>query len=190
MQKHKTIMLDLESYNKLLSAKDAASRKSGRNLSFNAFILELVSRKLDFLDIDDSLRRYLIRLAARLASISHIDGVLLFGSVAKGSYKENSDIDILILTKDGGGYHEVMKVINSLRVEADGLSDKGLPSLVCPILIGMQDTKRFRPLYLDLADYGIILYERESALTDFINSVSRTKHERTFENGVEVLTWQ
>lgn len=190
MQKYKTIMLDLESYAKLSNAKDELSKRTGRSISFNEFILELVSKRLEFLEADDSLRQFLAKLSSRLGSIGCVEGVLLFGSVAKGSYRGDSDIDILVLTKDGSGYREIMGALKGMRSDVEALSEKGLPHLVCPVVLGIDDTKQFKPIYLDMSDHGIILYERGAVLTNFLRSISGIRHRRTLVDGVEVLTWQ
>ncbi len=190
MQEHKTIMLDLKSYRKLSIARDVAGRRRGRGLSFNAFILELVSRKIDFLDIDDQLKRFLMGLSGRLSTLGYVKGIMLFGSVAKGSCNGNSDIDLLVVTKDGSGYPGIAKVIDGTRADAMALSDRDLPHLVCPVVMGADNMGGIKPIYFDLADYGIVLYERESVLTDFVDRVSGIRHKRSNVDGVEVLTWQ
>lgn len=189
--KYKTIMLNLNSYSRLASAKDTLSKRLGIGISFNDLILELVSSRLEFLDINDELKGYIGRFVDRIKGLDYVLGALLYGSAAKGAYNEYSDIDVLVLTKQTGKGHlaELMSIAASMKEDAGKLMDKGLPSLISPILLSVEDLKTFRPFYLDVADYGVVLYEKEYVLSDFIYKIKKIRHKRELINNAEVLTW-
>ena len=48
--------------------------------------------------------------------------ILLFGSIAKGKYKNNSDIDILILIDDNKSVSELRKLRHELEDDIDNLN--------------------------------------------------------------------
>jgi predicted nucleotidyltransferase len=189
--KYKTIMLDIESYSKLASARDKVRKRLGKKLSFNETILALVSGQLEFAEIDDALKDFITRFVENVADLDFVIGAVLFGSVAKGTYNRYSDIDILLLVKSKNREtaNKILSKITEMRKESYSLMDKDLPSLINPVIIEVNDMEEFRPFYLDVADYGIILYERGRRLSKFIYALKRMKHVRENVHGLEVLTW-
>ncbi|MEM3572359.1 MAG: nucleotidyltransferase domain-containing protein [Candidatus Micrarchaeaceae archaeon] len=181
----------MDSYAKLARIREALRKKSGLKLSFRDVILELINERLESAQIDDRLRRFIERVVAALAAIEGIEGVLLFGSVAKGTYNEYSDIDLLVVVKHKNRktIEKIFSAVSSLDEESKELMNLGLPSLVSPIILDEDEIKVFRPFYFDLADYGLVLYERGRVLSDFIRSMKWTTHRREVVNGVEVVTW-
>ena len=188
---YKTIMLGAKSYAKLASAKEAMRKKSGLKLSFDDLISDLVGRKLELAPIDDRLKRYIEKAALQISNIEGVAGILLFGSVAKGTYNRHSDIDIAVITsgKKWNALRGVLDASKSMQKEGYELMDSGFPSLISPVVLDLKDTKSFRPFYFDLADFGIILYERGKVLTDFVDSIRWKSHRREVVGGAEVVTW-
>ncbi|MEM3190724.1 MAG: hypothetical protein QW292_01165 [Candidatus Parvarchaeota archaeon] len=39
-----------------------------------------------------------------------------------------------------------------------------MPSFISPLIVTKQDIKIFRPIYLDIADYGIELFDKDGSL--------------------------
>lgn len=189
--KYKTVMLDMESYAKLSDAKRALRKKSGLKISFRDLILDLIGRRLDFAPVDDRLKIYIERFVAEMSRLESMEGILLFGSVAKCTYNEYSDIDIVVLVRHGkvNAIRKALTAVKSMKKEGGKLMELGLPSLINPIVLDLDDIKAFRSFYFDFADYGIILYERGAVLSDFIYSLKWKRHKREFVNNVEVLTW-
>lgn len=190
--KYKSVMLDINGYSKLAEAKTMLSRKMGVSLSFNDLVLELVSRRFEFLNVDASLKNYITKFADRIKCLDYVFGAILFGSVARETFTENSDIDILILTERdmNNKFSRLMDITRSLKEDERALMEKGLPSLITPIFLNIEDTKIFRPIYFDIVDYGIILFEKGNFLSDFMSTIRKVKHKRELINNVEVLTWR
>ena len=109
----------------------------------------------------------------------------------KEKYNKNSDIDLAIFTKSRklDILESVMAIKGSLGSEAISLMKAGLPHSLSPIALDRGDAKAFKPFYFDLADYGIILYEKADSVSKFIDSVKWKKHRREVVKGVEVITW-
>ncbi len=189
--RYKTIMLDTNSYAKLASAKEAMRRKSGLKLSFEDLILDLIGRRLELSPIDGRLKRYIEKAAFEISELDGIDGILLFGSVAKGTYNKDSDIDLAIFTKSKklDVLEKVMSIKGALSNEAISLMKLSVPHSLSPIVLDREDAKTFKPFYFDLADYGIILYEKANAVSKFIDSMKWKKHRREVVKGAEVITW-
>ena len=189
--RYKTVMLDLESYAKLLDAKRAMRKKSGLKISFRDLILDLVGRRLDFAPIDEKLKIYIEGFIAKIGRLENVEGAILFGSVAKGTYNEYSDIDIVIFVNQDKAdvMRKALDIAKGMKGEGEKLMEMGLPSLINLVVLDAKDMKAFRPFYFDFADYGIILYERGVALSNFVYSLKWRKHKRELIDNVEVLTW-
>ena len=91
------------------------------------------------------------------------DKIILFGSRARGDYKEDSDYDILVLKK-GVKPEERRKLETRLSIS---LFQSGLYS-VCDIDVIVQDTGRFEELkdrwdlvYYDIHNEGVVIYENK-----------------------------
>lgn len=184
-------MLDIGSYAKLSEAKKALRKRSGLKLSFSDIITDLIIKRLEFLRVEEELKAYLRTFVAKMSAVPEVEGVLLFGSLAKGSYNQYSDIDILLVV-DGKRWEVFEKATSKGKIlgeERGRLMELGLPSLISPIVLDENDLKEFRPFYFDFADFGVILFERNNVLSDFIYSIRRIKHKRQIVNNVEVVTW-
>ena len=83
-----------------------------------------------------------------------------------------------------------MDIVARLSEDESELMKKGLPSFISPVLLSVDELRKFRPFYLDLADYGVILYERDHFLSDFIYETKRIRHKRELINNTEVLLWK
>lgn len=190
---HKTVMLDAGSYARLAHAKAELRRRSGLKISFNDVINELVGRNIESLSIDNMLKRYITEFAEKAGSLEYVLGVLLYGSVARNTFGKYSDIDVMVMTKTHSWkqYEELRAIASELeKRHGASLFGRGLPSLISFVILDVDDLKKFRPFHLDLADYGVVLYERGGALRDFIYAMEGIKHWREHINGAEVLRWK
>ncbi|MFQ6106354.1 MAG: nucleotidyltransferase domain-containing protein [Thermoplasmata archaeon] len=119
----------------------------------------------------DLFRPYLKRFAGELVRRFDVTGVLLFGSVARGDWSRDSDIDLLVILEEG---REALKVITALRAELRSSPEykecvsKDHYPVVQVYPIARSDARRFRRMYLDALTEGIILFERDSFLSDLI----------------------
>ncbi len=89
------------------------------------------------------------------------DKIILFGSRARGDYKEDSDYDILVL-KEGVRPEEKGKIETNIRL---ALLDVKLP--VIDIDVVVQSGERFKTLrnvrftiYHEIGQEGVILYDK------------------------------
>ena len=190
--KYKTIMLSLSGYARLARAKKVFSDRIGLELSFNEFVSEMLCNNIEFLDIDDKLKSYIAGFVDKVSLLDGVRGVLIFGSIPKGTYNENSDIDLLVVVKSGsnGMLGKIDEIAYSMHKEGTALMSANLPSLINPIVINEKNLMAFRPLYFDIADYGVVLYEKGHVLTDMIYAFKKRKHSRQVVDNMEVLTWE
>ena len=191
---YKTLLVNVKAYSKISKAKEMLSKRLGQGLSFSDVINETLGKSAEFLDTDESLGVYVKTVAEMLGKIESVLGVMLFGSVAKGAYKQYSDIDVFIVI---GGEEDKSAMLRHLykiqkNLEDDGMSlfREALPSSISPLIRRREELDNFLPIYLDLLDYGIVLYDYKSTLANFLNKIRKIKHEREYTQYGEVVRWQ
>lgn len=122
-------------------------------------------------------RAYVRRFCEKLLEWhgDNLIGLLLFGSVARGDWDKDSDIDLLIvLRKLQKSKRDTLREIIELRRELRGSQEykdcvsMGYYPTVEAYPLEMEEAKRFRRMYLDALTEGIVIFERESFLTELI----------------------
>ena len=192
MQERKPIMLNTEIYINLRRFIESYSKKTDRSYSFSDAI-EFLLRKPSFIyTVDENLRDYILAFVSKITRHENILGVLLFGSVAKGTHSRNSDIDIMIIS--ASGFLETLREISACLQELDSLHvelllRKGLLMNIAPLIITQTSLNEFNPIYFDFADYGIPLFDRNMILEKFLIDIEKIPHERRPYADGEILEW-
>lgn len=99
--------------------------------------------------------------------------ICLFGSVARGEAKPDSDIDILVVAEDlpedigmrikeTNYIHEYLKKSEAYNL----LRKSNIGGLISDIFFTPEEIKRHPPILLDIIDDGIILYDKNSFLSN------------------------
>jgi predicted nucleotidyltransferase len=88
--------------------------------------------------------------------------VVVFGSVARGVPRADSDIDLLVVCKEFplgrlGRQSLFMEVERLLNLEP--LYSKGYYPSFSPILKTVEEARRLSPVYLDMVDDAFVLYD-------------------------------
>jgi len=112
-------------------------------------------------------RKLLMRFKDELISL------VLFGSVARGTAREESDIDILIILKDApNSYYERLKPV--IDIELEMRKDvEGMPPILSSIILTLDEAKQNRNIFLDMIDHSVILYDTNDF---FKNRLSELKN--------------
>ena len=107
--------------------------------------------------------------------------VVLFGSVARGEAGEDSDIDILVLVKDGQGLDLLDRIVG-ISVEAD-LEAGEYRTHLSPLAYGLEEFNERQnvvPFFWNIEKDGVIIYDTEDAARrvdmaeEFIKTVETT----------------
>lgn len=110
--------------------------------------------------------------------------VVLFGSVARGEAGEGSDIDLLVVAKDfgtsGSRFVVFNKIEGELRKTKDyyELKEKKLGTLISPVPLTPDEIKKNPPILLDLVTDGMILYDKDNFMRDWITNLKRRLEEK------------
>ena len=111
--------------------------------------------------------------------------LVLYGSYARGDFREDSDIDLIIVLSDIEDRYAV-------HLELDRVEELLAPILKCfnlhgysptlsPIVLSRDQAKITRPLYLDIVFDAKILYDKD----DFISSIFERLRRRLEEYGAK-----
>ena len=112
--------------------------------------------------------------------------VVLFGSVARGDNRKDSDVDLLIVVKN----LPKDSMLKRIRLFEEKVEDKlnleqywkeGYYISLSPILKTPEEAERFSPLYLDMTQDAVILYDKDG----FFKGVLDKLRERLKELGAE-----
>ena len=112
--------------------------------------------------------------------------VVLFGSVARGDNRNDSDVDLLVVIKD----LPKDSILKRIRIFESKVEDKleiekywkiGYYISLSPILKTPEEAEKFSPLYLDMVYDAVILYDKDNF---FANVLKRLK-EKLDELGAE-----
>ncbi|BDR93463.1 nucleotidyltransferase domain-containing protein [Vulcanisaeta souniana] len=104
--------------------------------------------------------------------------LVIYGSVARGNQRKDSDIDMLVIfEKLPKPMSDRIKIFERAEDEVqsllDELLDKGYAITLSPLIKTREEAKRFSPLYLDMTEDAVIVYDKdgffEEVLTRIIN---------------------
>ncbi|MGC8561578.1 MAG: nucleotidyltransferase domain-containing protein [Thermoplasmata archaeon] len=191
MGKFKQTLLTEEAYSQLKEAKELIEKSTGRKSSFTEAIRQTVGKQLAMAKMDTDVKNYIKAFVDRIMDNKHTLGIILFGSVSKADYSRFSDIDLAIITDSS--ILNYMDYLNREIREIDSYQDKiiqkGLSLYINPLIIRKDDMKNLNPIYFDIADDGIVLFERKNEVTSFFESLARIKHKKINTRGGEILVW-
>jgi len=130
------------------------------------------------------LRKLLDRTLEKLGD--NLISFVVFGSVARGEAKRDSDIDILIVARDlpRSRFRRqdlFMEIEEAVEPDVEELRKKGYNTDFSPILKTVEEASRTSPLYLDMVEDAVILFDRDS----FFEGVLKRLKRRLEELGAE-----
>ena len=162
------------------------------SLTFSELLEEIIRKPLGILLIDTTLREALESLVKYLSQDESVLGVILFGSVVKGPSHANSDVDLFILARDAGSitFDYIERSIRKTEIEFfDRLVGGKLPVHFAPFICRLEEGDYVRPIFFDIADSGMIIFDRNSTASKFVDKYLSLPHNRKYTENGEVLTW-
>ncbi|MEM3465980.1 MAG: nucleotidyltransferase domain-containing protein [Candidatus Jordarchaeales archaeon] len=117
---------------------------------------------------------------------SDLVSVVVYGSVARGEARRDSDVDLLIVLKGmpKGVFKRqelFMEVEEKLGENLDRLEELGYHVEFSPVIKTPEEARVFSPLYLDMVEDAVILFDRDG----FFDGVLRRLRGRLQELGAE-----
>lgn len=91
--------------------------------------------------------------------------VVVYGSVARGEAKRDSDVDLLIVARNlprsrFARQDLFIEVEEKLEEILKRLEEEGYRVDFSPILLTPEEAARIRPLYLDMVEDAVVLYDK------------------------------
>lgn len=100
--------------------------------------------------------------------------VVVYGSVARGTFKEDSDVDILVVCE--GFPKKIPKRIDLFVDKTFEIAvEKGVRISVMPLSV--DEAKCNQPIYLDMAYEGIILHDKDGFIEDVLKKLRKKLEE-------------
>ena len=192
MGKFKQTLLTEEAYLQLKEAKEIIEQKTGRRTSFTEVIKQTIGKQLTIIKMDEDVKNYIMSFVDLIDENPHILGVILFGSIAKNSFSRFSDIDLAVITNSK--FIDCLDYLNMKRKEVNSYQDilieRGLSLFISPLILTPEDLEILNPIYFEIAEYGIVLFQRSNAVSEFLNKIAKTKHKRINTKSGEMLVWE
>ncbi len=192
MGKFKQTLLTEEAYLQLKEAKEIIEQKTGRRSSFTEVIKQSIGKQLTIIKMDEDVKNYIMSFVDLIDENPHILGVILFGSIAKNSFSRFSDIDLAVITNSK--FIDCLDYLNRKRKEVNSYQDilieRGLSLFISPLILSLKDLEILNPIYFEIAEYGIVLFQRGNAVSEFLNKIAKAKHKRINTKSGEMLVWE
>lgn len=192
MGKFKQTLLTEEAYSELSEFKQIIEQITGRRSSFTEVIKQTAGKQLTLLKMDQDIKNYIMRFVDLIDENPHTLGVILYGSITKNSFSKFSDIDLAIITNSK--FIEYQEYLNLKRREVNSYQDilikRGLSLFISPLILTPADLDVLNPLYFEIADYGIVLFQRGNTVPEFLDKIAKIKHKRKNTKSGEMLVWE
>lgn len=110
--------------------------------------------------------------------------VVLYGSVARGTASETSDIDLLIVQRGApSSYYErlepVLEVEHALKEDRvfQDLAGRGLFPSLSPLLLSEAEAEENRYIFLDMVEEAVVLFDPEGFFASRMEELRQRLHE-------------
>ncbi|MFZ8858424.1 MAG: nucleotidyltransferase domain-containing protein [Candidatus Caldarchaeales archaeon] len=102
--------------------------------------------------------------------------VAVFGSIARGTAREDSDLNVLIIASrlPRSRRKRVQRFLNiesKLDPVLEKLLDKEYPITVSPVILTADEAREIPPLFLDLTEDAVILYDKDNFLKELLTKL-------------------
>ncbi len=163
-------------------------------------ILELIGARNEFriINIERIPHKYYAQLVERYSRLllehfsSRLLSIVLFGSVSRGDWDRDSDIDLLIIVDDWDNMpiwkrlRELYEIREKLRKTGEYRSalEAGYTPVIQHYPLGRREALKFHRIYLDIVLDGIVIYDRDC----FISRIIDTLRDRLMKYGAKRIT--
>ncbi len=127
-----------------------------------------------YTDYKEALSRFEQSLLKKFGD--NLISLVLYGSVARGTAKEESDIDLLIILKDAPDtYYERLEPVIDIEISLLK-SISGTAPMFSSLILSKEEAMENRNIFLDMIDGSVILYDKKDF---FKNRLEELKYRLT-----------
>ena len=106
----------------------------------------------------------------------------IFGSVARGEARVDSDIDLLIIAKELPSSRikrvEIFESVeDKLQKYIDKLYDEGIYTYFSPIILTCEEASKVPPIFLDMVEDSILIYDKDKFLENLLKKIYKRLQE-------------
>ena len=106
---------------------------------------------------------------------------VLFGSVARGRFTPESDIDVLIVVNNlpRGRTSRIMDFMENVEEQVEReLENIGIEHMpeISPVIKTPDEVKAGSPLFLDMVDDAVIIYDRDEFFQKYLEELEKKLH--------------
>ena len=121
-------------------------------------------------------REYAEKLREALGN--RLVSVVLFGSVARGEAGPQSDIDLFVVLEDAPRGMTRRRALlepvrEALTPALEALWDQGIYTDFVEIIRSREEARRFHPVYLDMTQEAVLLYDKEGFMAGVLERLRR-----------------
>lgn len=108
--------------------------------------------------------------------------VVVFGSVARGNYREDSDIDVLIIAEKFPlgrmkRVEEFSPIEEKLKPLIESMEREGLHTDISAIFKTPEEAKQGSPLFLDFVEDAMILFDQDQFFAEILDRLRKRLQE-------------
>jgi len=118
---------------------------------------------------------------------------VVYGSVARGNATKDSDVDLLIIADNLPDRYEMFKIFDKAEEaifdKINKLRKDGYYIFLSPVIKSREDARLITPLYLDMIDDAVILYDKDEFFTNVIGKLKKRLDELKAERVILGKKW-
>jgi len=135
--------------------------------------------------LNEPYRSVVLKLLEELLKIFNdkLISVVVFGSVARGTPRRDSDLDLLIIAEDLPR-HRLRRTEIYLKAEEkldpllEKLMKQGYVISISPIIKTREEAMNISPLYLDMVEDAIIVYDKDGFFQEILDKLREKLKDR------------
>ncbi|MHB1709387.1 MAG: nucleotidyltransferase domain-containing protein [Thermoplasmataceae archaeon] len=173
------------------SEKGLLSEELGKKVSYSDVIKRCVGNEVRMHRIRPDVLNYVKNYSFGLSLDERVLGIVLFGSYVRGTDTTGSDIDLF--TVFNGTLFDGLKLFSAMDRKLEPIRKKivsmGRYAYVSPFIVDTSNLFDNMPIYFDVMDFGVVLFQKDNTINNFYKWLNTKKHRRNFLFGKEALSW-